>query len=171
MAVRGRAAGGRAARLVVMAWWRQWAIGLVGGLILLWLVMLAVLARTGRGRDPMTLRETLRLLPDVIRLLRRLAADRSQPRGIRIRLGLLLGYLLLPIDLVPDFIPVIGYADDAVIVALALRAVVRAAGPEALDGHWPGSPAGLAVLHRLANLDASAPGDPPSSGDGHQPPR
>ena len=63
----------------------------------------------------------MRLLPDVIRLLRRLAADRSAPRGVRIRLGLLLGYLLMPIDLVPDFLPVIGYADDAIIVAIGLR--------------------------------------------------
>jgi uncharacterized membrane protein YkvA (DUF1232 family) len=163
------AAGSNAVRLVLMAWWQQWAIGLVGGLVLLWLVMLAVLARTSRGRDPITLGEALGLLPDVIRLLRRLAADRSLKRGIRIWLGLLLGYLLLPFDLVPDFIPVIGYADDAVIVALALRAVVRAAGPEALAAHWPGSPAGLTVLHRLAGLDARAPADPTASRDGHQP--
>jgi uncharacterized membrane protein YkvA (DUF1232 family) len=65
---------------------------------------------------------------------------------------LLLGYLALPVDLVPDFIPVIGYADDAVVVALALRSVVRRAGPEALERNWPGTPDGLAAVLRLARI-------------------
>jgi len=69
-----------------------------------------------------------------------------------VRLVLLLGYLASPVDLVPDFIPVIGYADDAVIVALVLRSVTRRAGPEALARHWPGSPEGLALIGRLAGL-------------------
>ena len=56
------------------------------------------------------------------------------------RLWLLLGYLALPIDLVPDFIPVLGYADDAIVVALVLRSVVRRAGPDAIERHWPGTP-------------------------------
>ena len=60
----------------------------------------------------------------------------------------------MPLDLVPDVIPVIGYADDAVIVALALRSVVKAAGPEVLDRHWPGTPQGLAALKRLARVPA-----------------
>jgi uncharacterized membrane protein YkvA (DUF1232 family) len=137
-----------------MTWWVRWVIAVAGGLIIVWLAMLALIARSGRGRDPITLRETLRLLPDVIRLLRRLAADRDLPRSIRLRLGLLLLYLLSPVDLVPDFIPAIGYADDAVIVALVLRAVVRAAGPDVLAAHWPGTPAGLEVLLNLGGLAA-----------------
>ena len=60
----------------------------------------------------------------------------------------------MPIDLVPDFLPVIGYADDAIIVAIGLRSVVRATGPEVIAAHWPGTDAGLAVLHRLAGLSA-----------------
>ena len=60
--------------------------------------------------------------------------------------------LLLPLDLNPDFIPVVGYADDAIIVAIALRSVVRVAGPEALDKHWPGSPNGLTAVKRLAGI-------------------
>src|ERR1700746_3591882 len=74
----------------------------------------------------------LRLLPDLLRLLPRLAADRSLPRRVRVGLALLLGYLAFPFDLVPDFIPVLGYADDAIIVAAVLRWVVRQAGAGAI---------------------------------------
>jgi uncharacterized membrane protein YkvA (DUF1232 family) len=132
-------------------WW-QLALAVGGGLLLLWLALVTALWMGGRHRDPASLRGALRLLPDLIPLLRRLAADPDLPRGVRVRLGLLLGYLLLPIDLVPDFIPVVGYADDAVVVALALRSVVRAAGPGALDRHWPGTPDGLTAVRRLAGL-------------------
>ncbi|HEY9267350.1 MAG TPA: YkvA family protein [Mycobacterium sp.] len=102
--------------------------------------------------DEVGLRETLRLLPDLLRLLKRLAADPAMPRGIRVRLALLLAYLALPIDLVPDFIPVLGYADDAIVVALVLRSVTRRAGPEALTKHWPGTPDGLVAVRRLCRL-------------------
>src|SRR3954449_9529580 len=133
--------------------WTEWVIAVVGGVLLLWLGLLGALwlARP----EEIRVRDALRLLPDLVRLLRRLAADDSLPRGVRIRLWLLLGYLLIPIDLVPDFIPVIGYADDAVVVALALRSVTRRAGPAALDRHWPGTPEGLAAVRRLAGLPTS----------------
>jgi uncharacterized membrane protein YkvA (DUF1232 family) len=134
-------------------------------LLLLWLALLVALWRaapsgsgareSGPGESRLGesgLREAIRLLPDVVRLLRRLAADRTLPRGVRIRLALLLGYLALPVDLVPDFIPVLGYADDAIVVVLALRSVVRHAGPEALARHWPGTPGGLRAVRRLAGL-------------------
>ncbi len=85
-----------------------------------------------------------------MRLIRRLAADKTVPAGVRVRLILLLVYLASPIDLVPDFVPVLGYADDAVIVALVLRSVTRHAGPEAVQRHWPGSPEGLQVIQKLA---------------------
>lgn len=88
----------------------------------------------------------------MLRLLRRLAADPAVPRGVRVRLVLLLGYLLSPIDLVPDFLPVIGYADDVLVVALVLRSVTRRAGADALQRHWPGSPEGLRVVEQLAGL-------------------
>lgn len=132
------------------------ALALLGGLLVVWLALVAALYLRAR-RDPRMadrgrVREALRLLPDVLRLLRRLAADPALPRGVRLRLLLLIGYLLLPVDLVPDFLPVIGYADDAVVLALALRSVVRAAGAEALDRHWPGTPDGLRVVKRLAGV-------------------
>jgi uncharacterized membrane protein YkvA (DUF1232 family) len=129
-------------------------VAVAGGLLLLWLVLLAVLWRV--RPDGLSTTAALRLLPDLIRLVRRLAGDRTLPRGVRLRLWLLLGYLLVPIDLVPDFVPVLGYADDVVVVALALRSVVRRAGTEALARHWPGTTAGLEVVSRLAGLPRGA---------------
>jgi uncharacterized membrane protein YkvA (DUF1232 family) len=130
--------------------WAWTAVGGAGGLLLCWLVLVAVLwvARP----DELTARELLRLLPDVLRLVRRLAGDRTLPRGVRVRLWLLLGYLAMPLDLVPDVIPVIGFADDAVAVALVLRSVVRRAGADAVTRHWPGTGTGLAALRRAARL-------------------
>lgn len=128
----------------------------LAGLVLVWLAVVAafyVAAR--RTGEPTRLRDAVRLLPDVLRLVRRLAADDSLPRGIRWRLGLLLAYLALPIDLVPDFIPVAGYADDVLLIAWVLRSVVRAAGPEALERHWPGATQGLDVVRRLAGLPSA----------------
>jgi uncharacterized membrane protein YkvA (DUF1232 family) len=123
-------------------------LAVAGGLLLAWLVLLVGLA-VARPRGS-TLTDALRLLPDLVGLLRRLARDPVLPRSVRVTLWLLLGYLLVPIDLVPDFIPVLGYADDAIVVALALRRVVRVAGAEAVDRHWQGSPAGLELVHRMA---------------------
>jgi uncharacterized membrane protein YkvA (DUF1232 family) len=115
-----------------------------------WAALIIALALV-RPKGPL-LTEALRLLPDLLRLLRRLAADRSLPRGVRIRLGILLAYLALPIDLVPDFIPVLGYADDAIIVIAVLRGVVRRAGLNAVRRHWPGSDDGFTALCRLTGL-------------------
>lgn len=129
-------------------------LSVVAGLVLIWLLLVgALLVAARRGPDPVTLKGVLRLVPDVVRLVRRLAADPTVPRGCRWRLWLLLAYLLMPIDLVPDFLPAIGYADDAIVIALVLRSVTRAAGPGALDRHWPGTPEGLAAVRRLAGLD------------------
>ncbi|WP_372595263.1 DUF1232 domain-containing protein [Actinotalea sp.] len=130
--------------------WAWSLLGVLGGLLVLWAGLLGVLW-AGRP-DELRLRELMRLLPDVVRLLSRLAADSSLPRGVRLRLWLLLGYLASPVDLVPDVVPVIGYADDAVVVALVLRSVVRRAGGDAVDRHWPGTPEGLAALRRAARL-------------------
>ncbi|MGI8612717.1 MAG: YkvA family protein [Nocardioidaceae bacterium] len=125
-------------------------VGALAGLLLAWLVLLlALLVARPKGG---LLKEALRLLPDVIRLLHRLATDRSLPLGVRIRLGLLFAYLAFPLDLIPDFIPVLGYADDAIIVAAVLRSVVRRVGLEPLREHWPGTPDGLAAVVRLARL-------------------
>jgi uncharacterized membrane protein YkvA (DUF1232 family) len=129
-------------------------VSAVIGLVAAWLALVVTLVFM-RPKGSL-LHEALRLLPDTIRLLRGLAGDRSLPRGVRVRLWLLFAYLVMPIDLIPDFLPIIGYADDAIIVALVLRSVVRRAGPEALQRHWSGTPSGLVSLQRLARLEPYA---------------
>jgi uncharacterized membrane protein YkvA (DUF1232 family) len=122
-------------------------------LVVAWLALVvAMLVAARHEPDRAGLRDVLRLVPDVLRLLRRLASDRSLPRGVRVRLGLAVAYLAVPIDLVPDVLPVVGLLDDALVVALVLRAVVRAAGPDALARHWPGTPAGLDAVRRVAGV-------------------
>lgn len=131
-------------------WW-DIVIGIGVGLAAAWLALLiALLLIRPKGG---LLAEAVRLLPDLLCLLKRLAADRSMPRGVRVRLALLMVYLASPIDLIPDFLPVIGYADDAIIVAFVLRGVVRRAGIDAVRAHWPGSDDGFAALGCLTGLN------------------
>ena len=137
-------------------WWHV-ALAVLGALVAVWLVFVVALV-VARPRGGL-LRESLRILPDLVRLLTRLARAPDLPRGVRVRLGLLLGYLALPVDLVPDFVPVLGYADDAIVVVLVLRSVVRRVGVEPLRTHWPGSDDGFTTLCRLAGLrDSRGPG-------------
>ena len=133
-------------------WWDA-AVGVAVALIVAWVALIVGLAimRPPGG----LLREAVRILPDVLRLIRRLAADKTLPAGVRIRLWLLLAYLALPFDLIPDFIPVLGYTDDAIIVTAVLRSVVRRAGIGAARGHWPGTDDGFAALCRLTGLNES----------------
>lgn len=134
--------------------WSQWwsiPLGAAAGLLLSWFAVAAVLWRT--KPDEYAVRDAVRLLPDVIRMVKRLAVDPETPRGVRFRLVLLLGYLALPVDLIPDFVPVLGYADDAIVAALVLRSVMRSAGPDALADQWPGTPEGLAAVRRLCRLN------------------
>lgn len=130
--------------------WRDLLIALAGAVILTWLALIVALIIV-RPKDNL-LREALRILPDLVRLLKHLSTDSTLPRGVRIRLVLLMVYLALPIDLIPDFIPVLGYADDAIVVVAVLRSVVRRVGLEPLRGHWPGTPEGFTALCRLAGL-------------------
>jgi uncharacterized membrane protein YkvA (DUF1232 family) len=139
------------------AWWADLLISIGAALLLAWLALLAVLV-IARPRGGL-LREAVRILPDVLRLIRRLTDDRSLPTSVRVRLALLLVYLALPIDLVPDFIPVLGYADDAIIVTAVLRSVVRRAGLDAVRARWPGTDDGFAALARLAGLTRRANGE------------
>ncbi len=87
--------------------------------------------------------------PDCALLVKRLLADPRVPRRHKLALALLAGYLVMPLDLVPDFIPVAGQLDDAILVALVLRRVLRGNG-ELVRAHWPGPAPSLAVVLRMA---------------------
>ena len=132
--------------------WLDALIGVAAALLICWLALVITLAiRRPKGG---LLRESLRLLPDLLRLLRRLTTNRDLPTGIRVRVGLLLAYLAFPIDLVPDFIPILGYADDAILVVLVLRSVCRRVSMEELRDAWPGTDDGFAALVRLVRPSA-----------------
>ncbi len=137
------------------SFWLDLLIGVGTALLLAWLALLVALV-LARPRGAL-LREALRLLPDMLRLIRRLAADPDLPRGVRIRLGALLAYLALPVDLILDFIPVLGYADDAIIVTAVLRSVVRRADIGAVRAHRSGTDDGFAALARLTSLPGTTP--------------
>jgi uncharacterized membrane protein YkvA (DUF1232 family) len=94
-------------------------------------------------------------IPDCVVLVSRLLADPRVPRRRKLLLGALVGYLALPFDLVPDFIPVAGQLDDAIIVALALRAVLHSGGPGLVHEHWPGPDSSLVVILRLIGAEHS----------------
>jgi uncharacterized membrane protein YkvA (DUF1232 family) len=134
-------------------WWMIPA-GIAAALVVIWLA-LAVTLWIAKP-DDVGLKDMLRLLPDVLRLLKRLATDPQLPRRIRVVLIVLLAVIASPIDLIPDFIPVLGYADDVIITVLVLRWVSRTAGADALAAHWPGTPDGLDALRRLCGLGGSA---------------
>jgi Protein of unknown function (DUF1232) len=108
-----------------------------------------VIALVVAGRSP-DARAVAGFIPDCIVLFRRLLADDRVPRRRTLLLAALIGYLAMPVDLVPDFIPVAGQLDDAIIVALVLRSVLRAGPPELLSEHWPGPPTSLDAITRLA---------------------
>jgi uncharacterized membrane protein YkvA (DUF1232 family) len=132
----------------VSGWAWLLALAAASALALYALFVLA-LALGGRRADAHAL---ARFVPDCAVLFGRLARDSRVPRRHKALLLALVGYLALPFDLIPDFIPVAGQLDDAIIVALALRAVVRRAGPQLLREHWPGPDASLTLVHRLAGL-------------------
>ena len=117
--------------------------------LLAYLAVVALLALTGRGAAA---RAVAGFVPDCAVLFARLARDPDVPRARRLALVALAAYLASPIDLVPDFIPIAGQADDAVLVILALRALVRGAGAPAVERHWPGPEGSLAALLRIAGL-------------------
>jgi uncharacterized membrane protein YkvA (DUF1232 family) len=113
----------------------------------LYAVFVAVLVLAGRREGA---RAAAAFVPDCVVLFRRLLSDPRVPRRKKLVLAALIPYLLMPFDLVPDFIPVAGYLDDAVIVAFALRYVLRDSGPDLIAAHWPGPPASLKLVLRFA---------------------
>ena len=126
----------------------------------LYLVAVAALIAAGRREDA---RALAGFIPDCLVLVSRLARDRRIPRQRRAVLFLVLGYLALPIDLVPDFLPGIGQLDDAVLLGLALRLVVHGGGTEMVHEAWPGPEASLTVVLRAAGLDTNGAATPPTT--------
>jgi uncharacterized membrane protein YkvA (DUF1232 family) len=124
-----------------------WIIAAVAVAIATYALFVAVLFVAGRRPAA---RAAARFVPDCIVLFRRLLTDDRVPRRAKVVLVTLIAYLAMPFDLVPDFIPVAGQLDDAIVVALGLRLVLRAGGPELLREHWPGPSASLGVVMRLA---------------------
>jgi uncharacterized membrane protein YkvA (DUF1232 family) len=135
----------------------SWLAGIAIAVLCAWVaIVIALLLARPRGTG---VADALRIMPDLLRLLARLARDQRVPRSARIALWGLLAYLALPIDVIPDFIPVLGYADDAIAVVLVLRYVARRIEPEDLNRNWPGTPDGLAALRFLTGM-ASTSADP-----------
>ena len=110
-----------------------------------YLAFIALLLAVGRRSDA---RALAGFIPDCVILLRRLLGDSRVPRRRKLVLVLLVGYLVMPIDLVPDFVPVLGQLDDLLIAALALRYALRGAGPMLLREHWPGPDRSLELVLR-----------------------
>ena len=129
-----------------MAWW-DWLLIAAGVTVVLYAGLVLWLRRAGRHEDA---RAVAGFVPDCVVLFRRLLPDDRVPRRSKLGLAAVVGYLALPFDLVPDFIPIAGQLDDAIVVALVLRNVLRAGGRDLLREHWPGPPASLEVLVRLA---------------------
>jgi uncharacterized membrane protein YkvA (DUF1232 family) len=125
----------------------EWLLIAAGCALALYLAFVLVLLALGRREDA---RAWAGFVPDCVVLFKRLLGDDRVSRGRKLLIGALVAYLALPFDLVPDFIPVAGQLDDAIAVAFVLRTVLRGAGPELVREHWPGPPASLGVMLRLA---------------------
>jgi len=128
-----------------MSW--GWPLGIVVGLLATWLILIGVLWVL-RPRN-VRLGELVLVVPDVVRLARRLITDRTVPFAVRASLVGLMVWLLSPIDLIPEFVPVLGPLDDVVVAILVLRFVRRRIGDDELARRWPGTPDGYALLARV----------------------
>jgi uncharacterized membrane protein YkvA (DUF1232 family) len=127
-------------------WW-EWLLISLGVTLAIYAAFLAWLVIRGRHEDA---RAFATFIPDCIVLVTRLARDPRVPRRRKLLLIALVAYLGLPFDLVPDFIPVAGQLDDAIIVAFVLRHFVRAGGEPMIRELWPGPEQTLALILRLA---------------------
>lgn len=125
-------------------------IGLAVGLTVSWIFALAVVVIVDR-RD--TTNDLLRLLPLTLHLLGSLARDRNLPRSTRWRLAAAIVYAGQPFNLIPDWIPVIGYADNVAVIFWALRSVISKSGPQVVAAHWRGSRRSLHQLYKALRLD------------------
>ena len=137
-----------------------WPWGILLIVVGAYLVGIAALIAAGRREDA---RALAGFIPDCIVLVSRLARDRRVARPRRAILWLVLGYLALPIDLVPDFLPGIGQLDDAVVLGLALRILAHGSGTELVREAWPGPETSLTIVLRAAGLETNGAATPPST--------
>lgn len=126
---------------MVVAWWTWLVIG-VAAIAVSWAVLVVLAARLPEG----TLKDLAAFLPACATTVRRLRADPRVPRRARIAVGIALIWVLSPIDLIPEFLPVIGPLDDVVVVALALRYAARQVPRSVLLEAWPANPS---IIERL----------------------
>src|SRR2546422_2643118 len=126
----------------------QWLGVALGATIAFWSLLVVALLALGRRRDA---REVARFIPDCIVLFKRLLQDPRVPRRAKLAVALLIPYLAMPFDLIPDFIPIAGQLDDAILVAAVVAYVTRRAGREVVEELWPGSKRGLQVVMALTN--------------------
>jgi len=148
----------------VAAW--RWLLILGAVLLVVYAAFVAALVVRGRRVEA---RAVAGFVPDCVVLFKRLLRDDRVPRRHKALVLGLLVYLATPIDLVPDFIPVAGQLDDALLVALVLRGILRASGDELLGEHWPGPDRSLRALRRFAcgppgSASPVGQGDSPSGG-------
>jgi uncharacterized membrane protein YkvA (DUF1232 family) len=129
-----------------MSWW-GWLLISLGVVVAVWAAFVVWLVAAGRREDA---RALATFIPDCIVLVTRLTRDSRVPRRRKLLLLGLVGYLAMPFDLVPDFIPVAGQLDDAIVVALVLRHFVRAGGEPLIRELWPGPGRSLDLVLRLA---------------------
>ncbi len=120
--------------------------------LLLYALLVLGLLVAGRRGDA---RAWARFVPDCLVLFKRLVCDRRVSLPRKALVLALIAYLAMPIDLVPDFIPIAGQLDDAIIVAVVLRLLLRGSAPELVREHWPGPPSSLRAMLRLAGTRAS----------------
>jgi uncharacterized membrane protein YkvA (DUF1232 family) len=113
----------------------------------LWIAAIVILVVTGRRSQA---RELATLLPNLVLLFRGLVRDPRVARSSKVWLGVALVWLISPIDLIPEFIPVAGPLDDAIVAVLVLRHVLRRTPPEVLAEHWRGSAETLERIVRVA---------------------
>lgn len=122
-------------------------VGIAVGVAVLW-SLLVVLFFVLRPKG-VAAREIIGIVPDVLRLIRSVITDRSVPMDVRVVLVGLLAWILSPIDLIPEFIPVIGPLDDVLVAVVSMRFVRRRLGTEELRRRWAGTPDGFATLTRV----------------------
>ncbi len=122
-------------------------IGIAVGIVALWAVLLLLFwALRPKG---VPVRDVLRVIPDVLRLIRTLIRDGTAPTDVRVVLVGLLTWIVSPIDLIPEFIPVLGPLDDVVVAIVAMRYVRRRLGSSELRRRWTGTEEGFELLSRV----------------------